>query len=114
MTVSVGFSFTTEEYAAVMTEQTHATLGYLLRTGYIDNEAYNKLANTLIVTAIPHNKGFGRRILDRLFGKDGESAHTGWVFPITELPAWYQNYDEPTDDEDNAPSKGKPALEIVK
>ena len=101
------FSFSVEEYAEEMTAQTHRTIDWMLNNGYIDNETWDILTGTLVVTPISNKKGWGKKILQRFFGKKDPDGQT-FVFPIVQLEEWYMG---PTD---NPEPKGKPNLSVVK
>ena len=101
------FQFTVEEYSEELTAQTHRTLDWMLNNGFVDEEVWEMLTSTLVVTPIANTKGFGRRILERFFGKKDPDGKT-FVFPIVQLEDWYMNrIDTPS-------PKGKPTLSVVK
>ena len=97
------FSFTTDEYSAGLTEQSHQTLYWLNRNGYLSAEQTIDLCGRLIVVPIRNHKNFGQRILERFFGKD--SHKNSYVFPLTLLEDVYS---------DSVDSGGKPNLKVVK
>jgi hypothetical protein len=84
------FSYTPDELAEQLTSNAHDTLSYLASREYITNEEFEELRNIVLVVAIPNRKGFGRRILERLFGSKDPDGTT-WVFPIVELDPRYDN-----------------------
>ena len=99
------FSYTPIELAESMTGTVHDTLNYLVRNEYITVDDYNHLSSTLAVYAMPNRKGFGRKLLERFFGKnENEDA---FIFPIIEIdPVYaYKNESKP---------KTKPSLNVVK
>ncbi len=78
-----GFTYSTEELAGQLTEQSHQTLYWLNRNGYIDNDATEDLLSRMVVVPIRNRKSFGQRLLDRFFNKEAED--NSYVFPITLL-----------------------------
>ena len=100
------FQFTVEEYSEELTAQTHRTLDWMVNNGFIDEEAWDLLTGTLVVTPVANKKGFGRKILERFFGKKDPDGKT-FVFPIVQLEGYYMHRTEET-------PKGKPVLKIVK
>jgi hypothetical protein len=103
------FQFTVEEYSEELTAQTHRTLDWMLNNGFIDDEAWELLTSTLVVTTIANKKGFGRRILERFFSNKDPDGKT-FVFPIVQLEGWYAN----RIDTSPKPNRSKPDLEVVK
>lgn len=102
------FSYTPDELSAQMTTAVHDTLHYLRDRGMITDDDVEELTNILFVTAIPNKKGFGRRILERMFSSTSRDSNA-WVFPIVELDLRYNNNPEPA-----TPIKPKkPELTIV-
>ena len=102
MAIYESFTHTPAEYAGALTNQTHATLDWLVNNKYITSEQWNKLTGTLVVTAIQNNKTWGTKLLERFFNKESES--NTYVFPLVLL------------DEYVATTKAKPTkpkLEIV-
>lgn len=97
------FSFTTEEYSAGLTEQSHQTLYWLNRNGYLNNEQTIDLCSRLIVVPIRNHKNFGQRILERFFTK--QSTSNSYVFPLTLLEDVVSA---------NVDGDGKPNLKVVK
>ena len=81
------FSYTPIELAASMTGTVNDTLVYLLNHGYIKEADYNYLTNTLAVYPMPNRKGFGKKLLERFFGKD--ENENAYVFPIVEIDPVY-------------------------
>lgn len=74
------FSFTPFEYGAELTSQCHQTLYWLNRNGYLSNEDTVELTERMIVSPVKNQKKFGKRILERFFGKKPEDDC--YVFPI--------------------------------
>ena len=97
------FSFSTEEYGSQLTEQSHQTLYWLNRNGYLTNEDTDELLSRMVVVPIRNHKNFGQRLLNRFFGKESQS--NSFVFPITLLEDVVKQHDS-TDD--------KPTLKVVK
>ena len=97
------FTFNIDEYGRVLTEQSHQTLYWLNRNGYLSNEDAEELLSRMIVVPIRNNKSFGQRLLDRFFGKD--ASDNSYVFPVTLLEDVERHFDN-TDD--------KPKLTVVK
>lgn len=97
------FSFSTDEYVMTLTEQSHQTLYWLNRNGYLDNEVTEDLLSRMVVVPIRNRKTFGQRLLNRFFNKD--SQDNSFVFPITLLED-VMKYDDSKDD--------KPTLKVVK
>ena len=97
------FSFTVPEYGAELTSQTHQTLYWLNRNGYLSNEDAEHLLKHMIVVPIKNTPKFGSRLLSRFFGK--ESSDSAYVFPITLL-----------DDKETyaSPEQDKPTLKLIK
>ena len=96
------FAYTPIELAESMTGTAHDTLTYLYRNGYLKQKDYEHLLNVIAVYPLPNRKGFGKRMLERLFGTDeNESAYT---FPIVEIAADYTNAPKP---------KTKPTFNVV-
>ena len=77
------FSFSIDEYGRTLTEQSHQTLYWLNRNGYINNEQTEDLLSRMIVVPIRNHKSFGERLLERFFNKKSED--NSYVFPITLL-----------------------------
>ena len=101
MAIYESFTHTPAEYAGALTNQTHATLDWLVNNKYITSEQWNKLTGTLVVTAIQNNKTWGTKLLERFF-KEAES--NTYAFPIAQLDAYVATTTaKPT----------KPKLEIV-
>lgn len=99
------FTFTVPEYGAELTTQVHQTLYWLNRNGYLDNKDTEHLLKHMIVVPIKNSPKFGKRLLERFFGKD--SSDSAYVFPITMLDE-KETYGSPNDSED------KPTLRVVK
>lgn len=89
--MSAIFSYSPDELSAQLTGIVHDTLSYLQSRDYLSDEEVAELANILMVVAIPNRKGYGRRILDRLFGTKEEEGNITWVFPIVELDPRFDN-----------------------
>jgi len=97
------FSFSVDEYGAVLTEHSHQTLYWLNRNGYLSNEDTEMLLSRLVTVPIRNRPSLGHRLLQRFFNKDSkENSH---VFPITLLDEIYTEHDNHDD---------KPNLTIVK
>lgn len=77
------FSFSTDEYTATLTDQSHQTLYWLNRNGYLNDDSTSELLSRMVVVPIRNHKNFGQRILTRFFGKN--SQDNSFVFPITLL-----------------------------
>jgi hypothetical protein len=101
------FSYTPTDMAGQLTGASHDTLAWLAKNKYITNEQRAELETRIIVVAIPNKKGFGRRLLDKMFGANNKQENA-WVFPIVELADHYA----PTDGNNPAPKK-KPTLKVV-
>lgn len=99
------FSFTPHEYGAELTAQSHQTLYWLNRNGYLNNKDTTDLLERMVVTPIKNNKKFGQRLLERFFGK--EADETTYVFAITMLEDKQTYKDHETSDD-------KPNLTVVK
>lgn len=97
------FTFDTEDYARELTGQSHQTLYWLHKHGYLDAEQVTDLLSRMVVVPIRNNPKFGQRLLARFFGD--ECASNSFVFPITLIDA---DADKPVK------SPKKPKLEIVK
>lgn len=97
------FTFTTEEYGSTLTEQSHQTLYWLNRNGYLSNKDTEDLLSKMVVVPIRNHKNFGQRLLNRFFGKNSES--NSFVFPITLLEDVVKAKDDHED---------KPTLTVVK
>ena len=96
------FNHTVDDYAAELTCQSHQTLHWLNRNGYLSNEDTEELLSSMVVVPIRNQPKFGQRILDRFFGHD--SKPNSFVFPISII-----EHDNP---EDRLPT-GKPNLTVV-
>lgn len=99
------FSFTPFEYGAELTAQTHQTLHWLNRNGYLNNEDTLELLERMVVSPVKNQKKFGQFILKRFFGK--ESDDNCYVFPITMIES-KENFVDPDAND------GKPNLTVVK
>jgi len=102
------FTYTPTGMAEQLTGATHDTLAWLAKHQYITNEQRAELESRIIVAAIPNHKGFGRRLLDKMFGANNTEKNA-WVFPIVELSDHYA----PTDNKPKPLDKKKPALKVV-
>jgi hypothetical protein len=98
------FSFSIDEYSRTLTEQSHQTLYWLNRQGYLNNEQTVDLLSRMVVVGIRNHKGFGARLLERFFNK--KSEENSYVFPITLL--------EDVVNTTTISSDGKPKLTVVK
>ena len=96
------FTYTPIELAESMTNTVHDTVAHLYRKGYIKEKDYEHLCNVLAVYPLPNRKGFGKRMLTRLFGTDENDS--AFIFPIVEVEANYTNAPNP---------RAKPTLNIV-
>ena len=99
------FSYTPVELAESMTNTVHDTLVYLVNHQYISESDFEYLMSTTAVYALPNRKGFGSRLLERIFGKD--QNENSFIFPIVEIDPNHSY----------GPSKkgnGKPVLNVVK
>ncbi len=97
------FTYSADEYGIRLTEQSHQTLYWLNRNGYLNDEDTEELLSRMIVVPVRNHKSFGQRLLERFFGSD--AADNSYVFPITLLDDVRQHFDD-TDD--------KPKLTVVK
>ena len=97
------FSFSVPEYVAELTAQSHQTLYWLNRNGYLDNEDTEHLLKHMITVPIKNQPKFGSRLLSRFFGKD--SSDSAYVFPITLLDA---------NEVYTGTSEDKPVLKLIK
>lgn len=97
------FAYTPVDLSSELTNQSHQTIYWLNRNGYLSNEDAVDLLSRMIVVPIKNKKSFGERILNRFFDK--KSTQDSYVFPITMLDKPIPN----TDHSDN-----KPTLTVVK
>ena len=102
------FSYTPTGMAEQLTGATHDTLAWLVKNKYLTAEQRAELESRIIVVAIPNKKGFGRRLLDKMFGANN-TEENAWVFPIVELADHYA----PTDNKPRPLAKKKPTLKVV-
>lgn len=79
------FEFSPTKLAESYTTVSHRTIYHLCEKGIITEEQCNELVSTIMVSAVPNRKGFGEKLLTRLFNKPKDNSDT-WVFPIVELP----------------------------
>lgn len=100
------FNFSVDEYGMELTNQSHQTLYWLNRNGYLNNEQTINLLERMVVVPVKNNRKFGSYILERFFGK--KTSENSFVFPLTllENKSNFDSYDKTT------PSK--PQLKIVK
>lgn len=98
------FTLSPQQYAAELTSQSHQTLYWLNRQGYLSNEDTTELLKRMVVVPIKNQPKFGKRLLERFFGKD--SNEDAYVFPITLLEDGLTHLEVPNDD--------KPNLTVVK
>ena len=99
------FSYSPIELAESMTGTVHDTLIYLVNRQYISEADFEYLMSTTAVYALPNRKGFGSRLLGRIFGKD--ENENSFIFPIVEIdPERHYKADKKTN--------GKPTLNVVK
>lgn len=98
------FTLSTHQYAAELTSQSHQTLYWLNRQGYLSNEDTTELLKRMIVVPIKNQPKFGQRLIERFFGKD--SDENSYVFPITLLEDGLTQLETPTGD--------KPNLKVIK
>ncbi len=98
------FNFSIDEYASELATQSHQTLYWLNRNGYLSNEDAEDLLSRMIVSPVRNRPRLGQRLLSRFFNK--ESQENSYVFPITLIDDVYEN---------NTNSGGeKPSLRVVK
>ena len=95
--------FTVAEYAGKLTEQSRITLEYLVKNKYLTAEQYDDLSSRLVVATIKNEKTFGKRLLERFFGKD-ENTNL-YVFPIVSI--------DPIATNDTPSRNGKPKLKLI-
>ena len=98
------FSFSVDEYGRQLTGQSHQTLYWLNRQGYLSNEVTEDLLSRMIVVPVRNNPTFGKRLLDRFFNRKSED--NSYVFPITLL--------EDVSNIGAGDSEGKPKLTVIK
>jgi hypothetical protein len=98
------FNFSIDEYASELATQSHQTLYWLNRNGYLSTEDTEDLLSRMIVTPVRNRPRLGQRLLARFFNKD--SAENSYVFPITVVDDVYHHDDNSTGD--------KPKLKVVK
>lgn len=77
------FNHSPQDYCAELTSQSHQTLYWLNRNGYLDNESTEHLLKHMVVVPLKNNPKFGQRLIERFFGK--KSSENAYVFPITLL-----------------------------
>jgi hypothetical protein len=98
------FNFSVDEYGRTLTGQSHQTLYWLNRQGYLNNDQTEDLLSRMVVVPIRNNKSFGQRLLERFFNK--KSEENSYVFPITLL--------EDVCNADTNDINGKPKLTVIK
>jgi len=98
------FTLSPQQLVAELTSQSHQTLYWLNRQGYLSNEDTTELLKRMIVVPIKNQPKFGKRLLERFFGKDSEE--NAYVFPITLLEDGLTHLEVPNND--------KPNLTVVK
>jgi len=81
------FTYTPAELEEHMTEIAHNAFHYLHVEKYITKEQYEHLIDTMVIQAIPNRPGYGRKILDRLFGK--EKSNDCWRFLLSKIDTRY-------------------------
>ena len=79
------FDFNPTQLAERFTSISHRTVYHLYEKGMITEEQCNELVRTIMITAVPNRKGFGEKMIERLFNRPSDNEGT-WVFPIVELP----------------------------
>lgn len=92
--------YTVDEFAAQLTLHTQQTLNYLARHDYISKELYDQLTGSLVVVPIRNKRTFGRRLLDRFFGR-GETDPSAVVFPIISVEEYHNCRKEVDYERDN-------------
>jgi hypothetical protein len=98
------FSFSVDDYSAELTNQTHSTLYWLNRHGYLTGEDTDELLSRMIVTPVRNRPHWGKRILSRFFLNETDNENS-YVFPIALLDKV---------EETDPPQRGKPILEVIK
>ena len=99
------FTYSPTDMAEQLTGATHDTLDWLEKNKYLTTAQRAELESRIIVAAVPNRKGFGRRLLNKMFGTSTET--NAWAFPIVELADHYVP-------SDNKPTtKKKPTLKVV-
>jgi len=99
------FNFSVDEYGSELTQQSHQTLYWLNRNGYLSKEDTEELLSRMIVSPIRNRPRLGQRLLARFFNK--ASKENSYVFPITLVDDCYNNDGDVSGD-------GKPKLRVVK
>ena len=99
------FTFSVDEYGRTLTSQSHQTLYWLNRNGYLSNEQTEDLLSRMIVVPVRNHKRFGQRLLERFFTK--KSEENSFVFPITVL-------EDVVNTSTSENTDGKPNLTVVK
>lgn len=98
------FTYSVEEYGRQLTEQSHQTLYWLNRNGYLNNVDTEELLSRMITVPIKNSPNLGQRMLSRFFGKN--SNEHSYVFSITLIEDVFRARNNGTDD--------KPTLKVVK
>jgi hypothetical protein len=109
MSVYQSFSYSPTDLAEQLTGASHDTLAWMYKNEYITQEEYDTLLGRLVVMAVPNKKGYGRRLLEKMFGSD--ASENAWVFPIVEVA---DHYAPATPSKPKNVTKLKPKLEVVK
>ena len=99
------FNFSIDEYGSELTQQSHMTLHWLNRNGYLNNEDTEDLVSRMIVSPVRNRPRLGKRLLARFFGKD--SSENSYVFPITLVDDVYNQ-------KNNTGGEDRPTLKVVK
>ena len=99
------FSYTPTDMAEQLTGATHDTLAWLATNKYITAEQRAELEGRIVVMAVPNKKGFGKKLLERMFGTNNTETNA-WCFPIVEISNHYAPADKPM-------PKKKPTLKVV-
>lgn len=110
MSVYQSFSYSPTGMAEQLTGATHDTLAWMLKNEYITREEHDILVTRLVVMAVPNKRGFGRKLLEKMFGRD--ASEDAWVFPIVEIADHYAPA-EPVKPKNVTKLKTKPKLEVV-
>ena len=95
-----------DDYAASMTAQTHQTLAWLNRNGYLDNEDTEMLLSRMVVVPIRNSPKFGQRLLARFFGCDDSPNTVNFPIVLTPNRVHPRSTHEPLDQ--RAPPRSHP------
>lgn len=98
------FEYTPQTLAEHLTSQSHMTLYWLNRNGYLNNETATDLLSRMLCIPIRNKPSIGHRILNRFFKKD--EADTSYKFPIVLL--------EDNGIHNSSDTNSKPTLTVVK